>query len=192
MKPQWMTLWIRSSWSLCCAKTLSSDTFSTSIEVCQTSGFQTWLANFSFQMHAVTICCTLFVVYSSGVSRAALSCSLRPSARSLSSQTSSLSPPISMSCMSKPKLSAEDRCVCRARIHPHHSVSAASGWKPWHQHHWTKMDDKKLPYMEARTGEQLVCRVVWCVLTLEERWWWKHYSWRAQVVFIVIFRSDFC
>lgn len=68
------------------------------------------------QLHAQFARCfsMLFVVYSSGVSRATLSCSLRPSARSSSSQTSSPSPPILMSSMKVPKNSVEDRCVLRS------------------------------------------------------------------------------
>lgn len=54
----------------------------------------------------------MFVICSSGAFRATLSCSLRPSERSLSSQTSRLSPHILMSCMRIPNLSLEDRCVC--------------------------------------------------------------------------------
>lgn len=97
-------------------------------EVCQTSGFlKTWLTNFilifssppsllsSSSLHAVTVfeACYLWFC-SSGVSRATLSCSLRPSARSSSSQTSSPSPPILMSCMRVPKISLEDRCDLRS------------------------------------------------------------------------------
>lgn len=54
----------------------------------------------------------LFVICSSGAFRATLSCSLRPSERSLSSQTSRLSPHTLMICMRIPNLSLEDRCVC--------------------------------------------------------------------------------
>lgn len=56
----------------------------------------------------------LFVVHPSGVSRATSSCSPRPSARSLSSQTSTLSQLTLMSCMKTPKISLMDRCVHRA------------------------------------------------------------------------------
>lgn len=56
----------------------------------------------------------LFVVCSSGAFRATLSCSLRPSERSLSSQTSRLSLHIWMICMRVPELSLEDRCVCKS------------------------------------------------------------------------------
>lgn len=86
----------------------------TFMEVCQTSGLQTWLTNFSFNCMQSQYFSILFVVYLSGVSRATLSCSLRPSARSSSSQTSRPSPPILMSCMRVPKISLEDRCVLQS------------------------------------------------------------------------------
>lgn len=73
----------------------------------------------------------LFVVCPSGAFRATLSCSLRPSERSLSSQTSRLSLHISMICMRIPELSLEDRCVCKPWLshpffHPHPPVLTVS------------------------------------------------------------------
>lgn len=101
----------------------------TFIEVCHTSGSQTWLTNFCSSCMQSQCFSMLSVVYSSGVSRATLSCSLRPSARSSSSQTSSPSPPILMSCMRVPKISLEDRCVLTSMtlslflpVHHHHDL----------------------------------------------------------------------
>lgn len=72
------------------------------------------VANFTSSCMQSRCFSMLSVIYSSGVSRATLSCSLRPSARSSSSQTSSPSPPILMSCMRMPKISLEGRCVLRS------------------------------------------------------------------------------
>lgn len=89
------------------------------------------LTNASCCRRVLALCLCL-----SGVSRATLSCSLRPSARSSSSQTSSPSPPTLTSCMRTPKIFLEDRCVLNvcvtdsslAPVHIQLSVSSSSSF----------------------------------------------------------------
>lgn len=96
----------------CYYEAFSSATFLASNEVCQTC--LNPVDKFCSKCKQSQCFIMLFVVHPSGVSRATSSCSPRPFARSLSSQTSSPSQITLMSCMKTPKISLMDRCVDRA------------------------------------------------------------------------------